>query len=957
MSPPAPPPPPTPSDLPPPERGEAPEFPRWRLGDRIELDESPLQLWRDGVAVAIERQPLELLMLLLRQPGEVLTEKALCDALWPDGQPRGSTLGGCVTQLRQALGDAAQTMLRTVPGLGYRLAAAVERRAARPGALVRGAAALHPGDRPPQRPDWRLVERYPGTRSETWRAEQDGSGASRVFRFALEPAALERLQREIELHRRLRETLGLREDIVRVLAWNFSEPPCYIEFEPCSGGDLATWFAAQGGANRVPRTVRLDIAVQACDAIAAAHAAGVLHLNLKPASLLVQPRADGHPRIRLSGFGSDPASEADRRRAQEAARPGFSQLLTADATAAGDWAYLAPEVAAGHPATARADIHALGVLLYQLVAGDLRLALAPGWERDVPDPMLSADVAAACDPDPVRRLGDAAELARRLRRLDQRHAEAAAHEGDLRRQAEARRELARSRRRQRWLGAGATAAGAGLVAMAALLFSVRDARDAAQRSVVRAEHDAAVASAVIDFLQQDVLAAAARGSARPPAAGDTAAASTSATASTPSRLPALRAALDAAAGRAESQPADPPALAAALQANLARAYVGLDAPGPARAALTRAAALYRGPAADPQRLLDVLLALADLQDDGKPDADALGPAEEAVAVAQALEPPQPLRRLEADASLAWVRRHDAGAADATITQLGTHYQSARAMGSPAAGIADRIRFRLARVLLDAGRQGEALPLLREHIDHETATYGAQSLEAALARRELGRALALSGSFKEARSVFDEVLALQRRELAADDRDLLATLNELAATYDQAGAHGTAERLWTEVADAGQRRYGDGWPLAVSALGRAAAANRRLERYDRALLLARRTVEAQAGSPGVPPAEVLLTRFRLAQALLDAGRPGEALSLMDAIEREAPAAVPADSLLQADFALRRAQALSALHRPTEALRLVKQAVARYADAAGADAERRHEAQRLLTQLETAAQLTP
>jgi eukaryotic-like serine/threonine-protein kinase len=100
-------------------------------------------------------------------------------------------------------------------------------------------------------------------------------------------------------------------------------------------------------------------------------------------------------------------------------RLGFTTTL-ADGKGAGTPLYLAPEVIAGQPFTVKSDIYALGVLLYQLVTGDLRNALAPGWEADVADELLREDIGLAAAGNPARRLTDAGQLAERLRTLERR---------------------------------------------------------------------------------------------------------------------------------------------------------------------------------------------------------------------------------------------------------------------------------------------------------------------------------------------------------------------------------------------------------------------------------------------------------------------------------------------------------------------------------------------------------
>ena len=88
--------------------------------------------------------------------------------------------------------------------------------------------------------------------------------------------------------------------------------------------------------------------------------------------------------------------------------------------------YMAPELLEGKRPTLQADVYALGVMLYQLVVGDLTHALAPGWQLDVDDQLLAEDIAAAVDGHPERRLGNALRLAERLRTLEQRRQQRAA---------------------------------------------------------------------------------------------------------------------------------------------------------------------------------------------------------------------------------------------------------------------------------------------------------------------------------------------------------------------------------------------------------------------------------------------------------------------------------------------------------------------------------------------------
>ena len=159
-------------------------------------------------------------------------------------------------------------------------------------------------------------------------------------------------------------------------------------------------------------------------AVAAAHELGLLHKDLKPANILVAATPDGTPQIKVADFGSASLLVPERLAALGITNLGFTQTGGHDAeTLTGTLMYLAPEVLAGQLPTAASDVYALGVLLYQLVAGDFRRPLAPGWEADIADPLLREDIADAACGDPARRLKTVAALVDRLGNLDRRRAE------------------------------------------------------------------------------------------------------------------------------------------------------------------------------------------------------------------------------------------------------------------------------------------------------------------------------------------------------------------------------------------------------------------------------------------------------------------------------------------------------------------------------------------------------
>ncbi len=104
--------------------------------------------------------------------------------------------------------------------------------------------------------------------------------------------------------------------------------------------------------NRLGIDARLELFVSVCDAVAHAHRSLIVHRDIKPSNILVDP----HGHVKLLDFGIAKLLETDGGATGTAAR-----LFTPD--------YAAPEQIKGGPVTTRVDIHALGMLLHELLCG------------------------------------------------------------------------------------------------------------------------------------------------------------------------------------------------------------------------------------------------------------------------------------------------------------------------------------------------------------------------------------------------------------------------------------------------------------------------------------------------------------------------------------------------------------------------------------------------------------
>lgn len=469
---------------------------RWRLGE-FELDETRRELLLAGTAVPLEPKPFNMLMLLLRHPGELITKNDLMEALWTGRIVTEAVLSNCVAKLRTALGDEEARCIRTVHGYGYRLEG-------NPQLITEAPTVLPPEvnfapDSPvPHRPNWRLRRRI-GRSGECWLAEQPMTGEQRVFKFAFQPKALSALKREVTLYRLLRQTLEERAPILDLLDWNFDEPPWFIETEYCQLGSLQEYLDGQGGAGTLPLEQRLNIVIQIAEALAAVHSVGILHKDLKPSNVLVAPGNGDGIRIRLADFGSGRLMDDSRLQELAITRLGFTQFADPSSSGtSGTPLYYAPEVLSGQPVTLKSDVYALGVMLYQLVVGDMRRLFAPGWETGVEDELLREDIAVAAAGDPDLRLADAQLLAQRLRGLSARRQTLAIERSSKEKALATQRELEFIKARRAGLRWAAATLAAGLIVSLLLFLRAQQARREAEAATDRAE-------AVSNYLLRDVL--------------------------------------------------------------------------------------------------------------------------------------------------------------------------------------------------------------------------------------------------------------------------------------------------------------------------------------------------------------------------------------------------------------------------------------------------------------------
>jgi serine/threonine-protein kinase len=194
----------------------------------------------------------------------------------------------------------------------------------------------------------------------------------------------------------------------------------YIVMEYLEGEDLAETLERRG---RLPVTESVELVLQTCEALAEAHTKGIVHRDLKPANLFVTRHADGSPCLKVLDFG---ISKLLRPTEGEDAR-----ALTQTSMTMGTPLYMSPEqLRSARTVDARADLWALGVIFFELLAGQrpfvaddlpqlsVKIVIDPPTPLRAVAPELPAAleriILRCLEKDPAARWPSVADLARSL---------------------------------------------------------------------------------------------------------------------------------------------------------------------------------------------------------------------------------------------------------------------------------------------------------------------------------------------------------------------------------------------------------------------------------------------------------------------------------------------------------------------------------------------------------------
>jgi eukaryotic-like serine/threonine-protein kinase len=599
--------------------------------------------------------------------------------------------------------------------------------------------------------------------------------------------------------------------------------------------------------HRLSTRERLGLFMRVCEGVQHAHQKAIIHRDLKPSNILVT-EVDGHPAPKIIDFGVAKA---------------LTQKLTADTmftrvgAMIGTPEYMSPEQAlsSGEDIDTRTDVYSLGIIFYELLAGvhpiDLRKVTFEEFlrrlrEDDPPklstkfraqDPATSTELARKRHTEPpalVKQMrGDLDSIALKALEKDRsrRYGSPSDFASDIVRYlnnepvlavppsvAYGARKFAR-----RYRGALVTACAFALVLIAAAAISVRQN--------IRANKEAAVAQAVNDFLQNDLLAQASAANQSGPNAK-------------PDPDLKVRTALDRAAERIGGKFAKQPEVEASIRDTIGQTYLDMGFYPKAHQQLERALEVYR----------------------------------------QALGANNP-KTLKAMGSLGTTAYREAKYPEAEALFKQALQSQRRILGPEHPDTLTSLNG-LAAVYSDQGKWAQSETLDEETLEVRRRVLGSEHPDTLRSMNNLAVDFRSQGKYAQAEALLSQTVEIRRRVLGAEHPATLRSMNNLANVYNSQGKYAQAEQLQLQGLEIRRRTLGPEHPETLDSIDDLASDYASEGKFPQAVALLRQALEIQRRILGTEHNSTLLTMNNLAANYVRQGEYQRAEALLgEALEIE------------------------------------------------------------------------
>ena len=360
-----------------------------RLGEEFELDLRAYELRRSGRPLKLERIPMELLLFLVRQSGQLVTRDQIVTHIWGKDVylDADNSINAAIRKIRQVLRDDPEhpRFIQTITGRGYRLIATVvsnttessptrevvSSQSSSPESLI-GKKLSH----------YRILQLLGGGgMGVVYKAEDLKLGRSVAIKLlpaevGLTSQSLSRMYHEARAASALEHP-----NICPVYELEEHQDQPFIVMPLLEGQTLREWISqATDQASPSCLNQLVSIGIQVCRGLEAAHEKGILHRDIKPANIFVTKRGE----VKILDFGvakflhagsisseaKEGAATAGPGAPQETKPPAEGIPFTQTADSVGTPSYLSPEQVRREELDTRTDLFSFGLVLYEMATGE-----------------------------------------------------------------------------------------------------------------------------------------------------------------------------------------------------------------------------------------------------------------------------------------------------------------------------------------------------------------------------------------------------------------------------------------------------------------------------------------------------------------------------------------------------------------------------------------------------------